>query len=275
MESNGISFVLAILWSYRVEGFDADRYVQTLFVTPRCMPNFMHGRDVACRLNTRAKLYLRKFVMLTSNFYGSRSTALNMHNLVHLADDAKNMKCSLSRISAFPFESMLAKIKKLVRTPNQPLAQICRRLNEQSFISIERPMPQDRVQIIKKSQEIVNGEVNVLKLRYIEFILTTDSPNDVVLLVDKRIVKITKMFVSEQSLNDVKFKGVIWKVKRDIFEYPIPSRNFKMWELHSAVSSRTVIFSLLDIEKKIVRIEVGMHPDAEQLRVFAIPMLHH
>lgn len=82
--------------------------------------------ELAQKCNTRAKLYLRRFVKL---LYGTQITVLNMHNLIHLADDAANMNCSLSRISAFPFENYFRKLKNLVRL----LQQVCRRIHEQSF----------------------------------------------------------------------------------------------------------------------------------------------
>lgn len=40
------------------------------------------------------------------------------------------LNCSLSKISCFPFENVLDEIKRILRTPNKPLSQICRRLHE-------------------------------------------------------------------------------------------------------------------------------------------------
>lgn len=77
--------------------------------------------ELAQKYNTRAKLYLRRFVELLPYLYGTYITVLNMHNLIHLADDAANMNCSLSRISAFLFENFFRKFKNLVRILNQPL----------------------------------------------------------------------------------------------------------------------------------------------------------
>lgn len=62
-----------------------------------------------------------------------------MHNLVHLADDITYMKCPLSNITAFPFENALGKIKKLLRSGNKPIAQICRRLHEIFFAQSKTP----------------------------------------------------------------------------------------------------------------------------------------
>jgi hypothetical protein len=54
----------------------------------------------------------------------------NIHNLKHVADDARFMKCSLNYISAFPFENHLQVIKRLVRTAKNPISQVVKRLSE-------------------------------------------------------------------------------------------------------------------------------------------------
>ena len=46
-------------------------------------------------------------------FYGLNSQVLNVHHLLHVADDVKFMKCSLSFITAFPFENPLGKYKSI------------------------------------------------------------------------------------------------------------------------------------------------------------------
>lgn len=99
---------------------------------------------VACRIlcsdklaltyNTIAKKYLEKFVLTLPHLYEPKIQVINMHNLLHVADDAKNFNCCLSRISCFPFENVLGEIKRTVRTPNKPLSQICRRLHEKDMV---------------------------------------------------------------------------------------------------------------------------------------------
>lgn len=52
-----------------------------------------------------------------------------MH-LIHLADDVKNFKMSLSELSAFWDENYISIFKKLIKSPNKPLIQIINRLSE-------------------------------------------------------------------------------------------------------------------------------------------------
>ncbi|KYN18439.1 hypothetical protein ALC57_09247 [Trachymyrmex cornetzi] len=54
----------------------------------------------------------------------------NITLLIHLADDVKNSKVSLSELSSFWGESYISIFKKLVKSPNKPLVQIINRLSE-------------------------------------------------------------------------------------------------------------------------------------------------
>ena len=80
--------------------------------------------------NEYAEQLLVTFVEMAKQLYGAQFIVYHVHNLVHLAADAKRFG-SLDRFSCFPFENQLRFIKKLVRTSNLPLPQIVRRLSEQ------------------------------------------------------------------------------------------------------------------------------------------------
>jgi hypothetical protein len=54
----------------------------------------------------------------------------NVHNLIHLPDDVINHDCGLHSISAFPFENYLHQIKKLVKSPINPVSQIVKNLTK-------------------------------------------------------------------------------------------------------------------------------------------------
>lgn len=77
-----------------------------------------------------AQQLLQKFVNEAKLYYSDIFTVYNVHSLKHLCDDVKNFRCSLNRVSAFPFENHLQSIKKLVRNAKNPLAQIINRLSE-------------------------------------------------------------------------------------------------------------------------------------------------
>ena len=65
------------------------------------------------------------------------------------------MGCSLNRITAFRFESLLRQMKKCLRTPFRPLAQLCRRLHEQYFVKNTKPDVPSLIEIIEGDENSV------------------------------------------------------------------------------------------------------------------------
>lgn len=69
--------------------------------------------DRLCLINVdQAKQLLLIFFKALPGFYGISSQVLNCHHLIHLSTDVRKMACSFSRITAFPFENLLGKMKK-------------------------------------------------------------------------------------------------------------------------------------------------------------------
>ena len=79
--------------------------------------------------------YLELFVGHCSDWYEPTSTVYNVHALVHLVQDVKVYGC-LDKFSAFPFESFIDMLKKLVRKPSHPLQQVIKRLKGRSKCNV-------------------------------------------------------------------------------------------------------------------------------------------
>lgn len=77
-----------------------------------------------------ARELLKCFVDHCRELYGRSFIVYNVHNVLHLADDVENYQCSLNDICAFPYENELRKIKQLVRSSNNPISQVFKRLAE-------------------------------------------------------------------------------------------------------------------------------------------------
>ncbi|KAG1654677.1 Protein ANTAGONIST OF LIKE HETEROCHROMATIN PROTEIN 1 [Nymphon striatum] len=73
---------------------------------------------------------LKDFVMHYGQIYGKDIIVYNVHGIIHLAEDVKRHG-HWDKYSSFPYENNLQKLKKMVRKPKYPLAQIIRRLSEQ------------------------------------------------------------------------------------------------------------------------------------------------
>ncbi|XP_046892441.1 uncharacterized protein LOC124478255 isoform X1 [Hypomesus transpacificus] len=84
-----------------------------------------------------AEEILKLFVTDFAAIYGNDFVSYNMHSLIHLAQDARKFG-SLDSISAFPFETFLGKLKKLVRRPQNPVQQLVRRLHEKQKVASQK-----------------------------------------------------------------------------------------------------------------------------------------
>ena len=72
------------------------------------------------------------FTNQAKNLYGETFCVYNVHNLIHLPDDVIKFQCSLNDICAFPFENQLQSVKKMVNSPQNPIAQCAKRIAERN-----------------------------------------------------------------------------------------------------------------------------------------------
>lgn len=160
---------------------------------------------------------LNKFFSKLPKLYGENIQVINFHNLIHLADDVRQMQAPLTAYSAFPFENLLGLIKKLIRTPRNPLAQIFRRLSEidsTSQIMTKIPMFSNRMEITRTISQIDYSDI---KLK--AFHVSVTHPNNIVELIIGDLIKIQRIFCNSWNVNNVFIEGHELK-RKNIFEYP-------------------------------------------------------
>lgn len=229
------------------------------------------SRKFALKYNQQAKTYLTNFVLLSEHYYGKKNQISNIHNLIHLADDCVNMNCSLSDVMAFPFENELGKLKKKLRSGNKPLAQLCRRIHENS--SLQNPkayLPRDV--IILKTKSMTGRNLCITKLKYKQALLTTKSPNNTVLLSDGGVIAINKMYVTINKnidtirVSDIEIHGTRLKLMKPIFKYPCNSKILNMWEAMIKPEEKVQCI-LHSVSSKMI----ALHIDT---RIYVIPLLH-
>ena len=63
-------------------------------------------------------------------YYRDTFNVYNVHNPIHIADNARRLECPLDEISYFQFENYLQVLKKRIRNANNPIAQITKMLEE-------------------------------------------------------------------------------------------------------------------------------------------------
>jgi len=216
--------------------------------------------------------------MLTKQYYNTQSLIINIHSLIHLADDVKNMKCFLSNYT-FPFENLLGKMKKLLRSGNRPLAQLCRRLHESFYAESDKVMLPQAV-IILKTGLPEHGLTPIKKIKYKETILTCKKPNNVVSLSNKKIINIEAMYIPQNGKEeDIILTGNTLKMVKPMFTYPCNSAKLDMWQVVETEIKMTC--SLQSVDCKMVYLKSTIHAnddeendDEEETKIFVMPLLH-
>ena len=86
-----------------------------------------------------ARELITHFVNNCKSLYGDTFVVYNVHNLLHLPDDVEYFQVSLNEISCFPFENFMQKLKRLVRSAQNPIAQVVKRLAELKYSDQKQP----------------------------------------------------------------------------------------------------------------------------------------
>jgi hypothetical protein len=174
---------------------------------------------------------LVKFVHDTCVLYGQHSCVYNIHCLVHLANDVKNLGC-LDDFSAFVFENKLDHLKKLVRKPQQPIQQILRRLHERSFFNDCLPaVIEPKTRSEHNDGPILPGYLGARQYRQI----TTEkwslsvSPGNNCVLLDKGVPVLIKNIVIHKK--DIILICARFETVSDAFLYPLPSSKLDIWHV--------------------------------------------
>lgn len=92
--------------------------------------------------------FTKQFIVL----YGAEYISHNVHGLVHVVDDCKFFG-NLDLYSAFPFENYLQHLKRLVRKPDVPLAQILNRIHESQNLLVTASSKQIELQMAQEHHE--------------------------------------------------------------------------------------------------------------------------
>lgn len=224
------------------------------------------SKKVCLKYAKSAKQYLISFFIAMKDLYSPKSQILNVHHLIHLADDVLFMKCSLSMITAFPFENMLGKIQKQLRTAYRPLAQLCRRLHEQSLLRKKKINLPPIIEITRIRRQ------QVREIKYKQLAISTSSPNNVILLNNGIIMKVQKIFGNPELPEMLQVRGFVWDKDQPIYQYPCDSTKLEMWELKRKASNNVITRPVTSISNKLVQLSVAKEDGTK--RCFAVGMLH-
>ncbi|KAJ8678301.1 hypothetical protein QAD02_014088 [Eretmocerus hayati] len=207
-----------------------------------------------------AKKYLEEFAKLSSHedLYGLKVLVNNMHNTFHLPDDVKNMGCPLSDISAFCFENLLGRIKKILQSGNRPLAELQNKLHD--YCPDKRPdKPSEFMAHPAYQKNSKNGVVNLHKIEYKDSTLTVKSPNNVVQLTSGEILLIKSMSTTDPSLKNmdsVSLEGEQLNIMGPAFDYPGDSSVLNIYQVQKSTNAPSKQFTLRDVDSKMMMFDI-------------------
>ncbi|XP_074096108.1 LOW QUALITY PROTEIN: uncharacterized protein LOC141525491 [Cotesia typhae] len=227
--------------------------------------------QIAVEKTEHAKFFLISFVKIAPHIYTLQFLVGNIHSIYHLADDVTYMQCPLSFISSYAVENLLGIIKKLLRSGNKPLAQLCHRFNEISMSISSKPQLTETIKILKEYINDGIDEIIIKRIKFKNILLTTKSPNNTVLLKNNEVLEINKIFrLSTDNCMLIKINGKILKKQKALFTYPCNSEDLEMWKV-SAKNETMGTYKITDVAKKMVSIDLSCD-DREKL--YVMPLLH-
>ncbi|XP_056593649.1 uncharacterized protein LOC130412878 isoform X1 [Triplophysa dalaica] len=177
---------------------------------------------------------------------------------------------NLDLISGFPFENYLGKMKKMIRTPHHPLAQVIRRISEMDSCT--------------ENDEVSHGKMKLQKEHY-----SGPVPPSImgtpVLQYQQLVMEGTKINVSSEGDRCVKIGGCIalidnilqsqdkiyivyreYELMEPFFDYPLNSLQLGIY-LVGQISSCLKTIQLFEHVEKYVRLP-------KQDKFVAVPLLH-
>ena len=80
-----------------------------------------------------AEQLLRNFVHDFAILYGEHLISFNVHDLLHITEDVRRFRKTLTALSSYRFQNKLGSIKQLVNSAHLPLVQVARRLHERNL----------------------------------------------------------------------------------------------------------------------------------------------
>lgn len=184
---------------------NADKYIHflTLHVAVTILSNSTHMEFYLDYTKSLLEYFVKNFVIL----YGKENASHNVHNLLHLYDDAVKFG-TLQEFSAFPFENYLQSILKMIRKNEKPLEQIVCRISEQNscakratkITSIEPQL--QNLYFNGPVVNDINSNSNVNQYNRVvfkEFTLTTRAPDNICCLRDGSIINVITFITSNEG----------------------------------------------------------------------------
>lgn len=225
--------------------------------------------SLSTHLNDFAHTLLVSFVTHFGELYGPEFVTYNVHGLIHLSEDVRRHG-NLDLISGFPFEDYLGKMKKMIRTPHHPLAQVIRRVSEMHSCAENDEVSHGKIKLQKEhySGPVPPSIMGTPVLQFHELVMdgtkiSVASEGDRCVKIGGCIALIDNIL---QSQDKIYFVYREYELMEAFFDYPLNSMQLGIY-LVGKISSRLKTVQLFEHVEKYVRLP-------KHDRFVAVPLLH-
>lgn len=182
--------------------------------------------------------------------YGQHTITSNVHNISHILDDVRRFG-NLNTISTYPFENCLQSIKRRLRSMNNPLQQIGRRIEEISSIMdpeqnqfLDENIPQFELKFPFK-----NDATKYRSIMFKDFRLSTRKFGDKFFLDNcNRIIRLN---YAQKIGGKIMLYGLEICNKRDFFTNPFDSSRINIY-ISDGIETCETICQVENVKCKLV-----------------------
>ena len=168
----------------------------------------------------------------------------NVHSLIHLVEDTKFFNCTLSKVTAFPFENLLGKLKRLLRSGRKPLEQLCSRLSEEYSLDKKKATLTPELEILTSHESKSENKKIITSIKYKGYFYTIKKPNNCVKLSNGNFFFINKMESLKE--NEIKFYGKKIIIIGPMFHFPTKSSDINIFSVSESINPTYEFFHLQD-----------------------------
>jgi len=212
------------------------------------------------------------FVSEAEHLYGKEICVYNVHCLIHLANDVKNLG-TLDDFSSFPFENKLGQLKKMIKKPQCVLQQLVYRLAEKKHVRAElwkdHISGSPSVKTEHNSGPVLPGYRSYRQFRCLQtdrYSILLSTGNNCILTTDATPVLVRNILMSNGIivLMCEKFSTV-----EDDFTYPLPSSKLGIYKVCGQTADLFAV-PVSAFARKCLLLPLGVHTD----NFVVFPLLH-
>lgn len=225
------------------------------------------------KFSTKFTSYLLElFIIHGEKIYGNDFCVYNVHLLSHLSEDV-DIFGSLDNFSAFPFENLLGQIKHLLKSPTNPLAQICRRITENKMLITSKSIKEDfKLLYVHNSGPLLGFHTDVTQYKKLQlngFSLTISSHSfaDCHVLLNFKLFQIDNI-VQYNKLGGIFIIGKSYLSQESFYTYPIKSDLLGLFKVKKVLCKTYECHKVHLIQNKCIVLNYGEN------HLISYPLLH-